>query len=136
MNQNQQLSLIQRIYVLFISLLPLALSILIGKLVKTENQIYYQIALLAITACTVVFMYVNRFKKSQNLNYFYSFLFAFIFLIILGLNWLIAEFVSVDSFRFKLRSVIAIVAIVIFVFVRLFAEKQNTINNKSILENN
>ncbi len=128
MNQNQQLSLAQRIYVLFISLLPLALSILIAELVKAENQIYYQLALLAITACTVVVMYVNRSKKSQNLNYFYSFLFAFIFLIILGLNWLIAEFVSVDSERFKMRSVIAIISISVFVVIR-FIVKNGKANN-------
>ena len=93
MNQNQQLSLAQRIYVLFISLLPLALSILIAELVKAENQIYYQLALLAITACTVVVMYVNRSKKSQNLNYFYSFLFAFIFF-----NHLFAQFGNIGIY--------------------------------------
>ena len=111
MSQNQQLSLAQRVFVLLISLLPLAFSIFIGRMIKAESQLYFQIGLLVITVIAVIAAYIYQSKKRLTINQFYSFLFAFIFLIIFLLNSAISAFISVDSERFKMRSVIVSVCL-------------------------
>lgn len=128
MSQNQQLSLAQRVFVLLISLLPLAFSIFIGRMIKAESQLYFQIGLLAITVIAVIAAYIYQSKKRLTINQFYSFLFAFIFLIIFLLNSAISAFISVDSERFKMRSVLAIISICVFVVIRFIAKNRKPSN--------
>lgn len=122
------MSLVQRISVFFISLLPLVLSIFIGRMIKAESQLYLQVGLIAITAIAVIAAYVYESKKNLKLNQFYSFLFAFIFLIIFLLNSAISAFISIDSERFKMRSVVAIISISVFVVIRFISKNQKASN--------